>query len=343
GRAPAGRRRNPMISLRSLMLRLRALVRRDAVERELEEELRFHLEMEAEERVRGGATPAQAWRDAAIAFGGVERIKEEYRDERGVRGLVDVVQDARYALRVLARSPGFAVVAVLTLALGIGANTAIFSVVDAVLLEPLPYADPDRLVMVWQTDRVSGTEREPASVPDYFDVRERSRVFEELAAFAWAYGGLLGEDGEPVRVKVAAATRELLPMLGVRPVVGRLFTAADDSRGETRVALLSEGLWRSRFGSDPAIVGRVVDLDGEAYTVVGVVPSRVEVPIGVPVTNAPVTPDDTDVWLPFRLTPTSGDRSQHDVLVVARLGPGVPLEAAQTDAARIASELEAEL
>jgi len=310
------------------MLRLRALVRRDAVERELEEELRFHLEMEAEERVRGGATPAQARRDAAIAFGGVERIKEEHRDERGVRWLVDVVQDARYALRVLARSPGFAVVAVLTLALGIGANTAIFSVVDAVLLEPLPYADPGRLVMVWQTDRVSGTGREPASVPDYFDVRARNRVFEELGAFAWAYGGLLGGDGEPVRVKVAAATKELLPMLGVRPVVGRLFTAADDSPGEPRVALLSEGLWRSRFGSDPAIVGRVVDLDGEAYTVVGVVPSRIDVPIGVPVTNAPVTPDDTDVWLPFRLTPTSGERSRHDILVVARLGPGVPLEAA---------------
>src|SRR5690606_10215381 len=163
--------------------------------------------------------------------------------------------------------------------------------------------------------------------------RARNRVFEELGAFAWAYGGLLGGDGEPVRVKVAAATKELLPMLGVRPVVGRLFTAADDSPGEPRVALLSEGLWRSRFGSGAASVGGVVGRDGEAYPGVGVVPSRIDVPIGVPATNAPVTPDDTDVWLPFRLTPTSGERSRHDILVVARLGPGVPLEAAQADAA----------
>jgi predicted permease len=266
----------------------------------------------------------------------------ESGDVRRGRWLAGAGQDVRYALRALRRSPSFSAIAVLTLALGIGANTAIFSVVDAVLLEPLPYADAERLVMVWEHDRVSGTAREPASIPDYFDLRERSRAFEELAAFTWAYGGLLAPDGDPARVKVGAATSELLPMLGIRPVLGRLFTLAEHEPGAPRVAILGEGLWRTRFGSDPSVLGRTIDLDGEPYSVVGVVPSRIAVPIGVPVTNAPVTPEDTDLWLPLRITPASGERSRHDVLVLGRLRPGVTLEAAQADVAAVARQLEAE-
>ncbi|HEX7088585.1 MAG TPA: ABC transporter permease [Longimicrobiales bacterium] len=266
----------------------------------------------------------------------------ESGDERRGRWLAGAGQDVRYALRALRRSPSFSAVAVLTLALGIGANTAIFSVVDAVLLEPLPYAEAERLVMVWEYDRVSGTEREPASIPDYFDLRERSRAFEELAAFTWAYGGLVAPEGDPARVKVGAATEELLPMLGVRPVVGRLFTPAEHEPGAPRVAILDEGLWRSRFGSDPAVLGRTIELDGEPYAVVGVAPSGIAVPIGVPVTNAPLTPEGTDVWLPFRITPASGERSRHDVLVLGRLRPGATLEAAQADVATVARQLEAE-
>ncbi|HEX2095285.1 MAG TPA: ABC transporter permease [Longimicrobiaceae bacterium] len=239
--------------------------------------------------------------------------------------------DLRYALRTLLKSPGFTVVAVLTLALGIGANTAIFSVLNGVLLKPLAYHDPDRLVMVWEHDRISGTEREAASIPDYYDFRARSRSFAEMAAFEEREASMVGADGEPLRLSLGAMSHQVFPLLGVRPVVGRAFGEAEDRPGAPTTVVLGERLWRQRFGGAPDVVGRVVRLDGVPHTVIGVVPSGVSLPR-----------EDTDAWVPLQFGPTSTPRYRHNVNVVARLRPGATLESAQREMTALAAQLEAE-
>src|SRR4028119_1723409 len=167
---------------REIWSRLRLWLGREAMEREMDEEMRFHLDQATEKNLRAGMVPAEARRAAMVSFGGVERFKEQSRHEARPRLLEELGQDLRYGVRTLARSPGFTLAAVLTLALGIGANAAVFSVVDGVLLRPVPMDNADRLMMVWQTDRDSGTTREPASIPDFLDLQERSQRFERIAA-----------------------------------------------------------------------------------------------------------------------------------------------------------------
>ncbi len=179
-----------------------------------------------------------------------------------------LVRDARLALRSLSRRPGFSLVVIFTLALGIGATTAIFSVVNAVLLTPLPFADPGALVMVWENDRQTGTERESSSVPDYYDFRQRSRSFTDLAAFSRGEMNLARVDGEPVRAAAAAVTHNLTALLGVSPTLGRAISEAEDRPGGERVTLLADGFWRRSYGADPGVLGRTLVLDDEPYTVV---------------------------------------------------------------------------
>src|SRR5690349_1681512 len=189
-----------------LTRRVRALFRRRAVEAEMSDELRFHFDAMVADGVRSGLTPEQAHRAAVRSFGGMEHVKEAYRDARGVRHLDELQQDVRYGLRALRHAPAFTVVVLLTLTLGIGANTAGFSVVRGVLLRALPYHDPSRLVMVWEADRNSGTDNEPASVPDYFDFVARARSFDAIAGFYPNVANYIAADGVPTRVNVAEVT-----------------------------------------------------------------------------------------------------------------------------------------
>ena len=187
-----------------------------------------------------------------------------------------MLHDLRYAVRTLRRNPTFTVVAVLTLALGIGANTAIFSVVDGVLLRTVPFDEMDRLVMVWQTDRDSGTTREPASVPDFLDFQERSRQIASFGALMGTQVSGATRDGAPIRLTALAVTDGLLPVLGVEPIVGRRFTAEEASPGGRSVAIISEGLWVERFDRNVNVLGQVLLLDEAPATIVGVVPAEAD-------------------------------------------------------------------
>ncbi len=319
-------------------VRVRRSVGEDA-RRSVDEELRFHLEMRASELEAGGLDAGEARARAMEEFGDVARARRallgpaagvERRRRRRERW-DELRQDVRYGWRQLLARPSFTLVAVLTLAVGIGATAAIFSVVNGVLLRPLPWAEPERLVMVWENDRVSGTVREAASVPDYFDFRERNRVFEDIALFAVLEQNLTERGSEPARVSIASVSASLPGLLGVTPQLGRTFEASEDVQGGPRVALLAAHFWRSRFGADREVLGRSVMLDDSLYTIVGVLPSGAEFPDGA-----------TDVWIPAQVGPSQYPRATHNVSVIARLRAGVGVEAAQADMSRIATELEEE-
>ncbi len=260
--------------------------------------------------------------------------------------LADIGRDVRYALRGLRRNPGFACVAELTLALGIGANTAIFSVVDQVLLRPTDVTAFDRVVVVWETDRQTGTIREPASIPDYLDFSTRSRALDPFAAFIPADVNLSVPGGEPLRLAGLAVSHNFLPMMGTRPLAGRLLTPEDDRRGGPRVALIGESLWQRAFDRAPGIVGRTISIDDVPHVVVGVVPSGADFGVlqvlgaaaygrsfadrGVAVT--------VDVWRPLQADAEALPRETHPVFQVARLR--TDLDAAQRETAQVALDLE---
>jgi putative ABC transport system permease protein len=255
--------------LRKLFHRLRAQLRRGKIERELDRELQFHLEMETAENVRRGMSEEEARRAARLSFGGVERTKEDYRDIARFRRLEDLWQDLRYGARMLLKNPGFTLVAVVALALGIGANTAIFSVVNTVLIKPLPYYDPQRLVWVSEVMR-HGDEIYGAA--DYLHWREQSKTFDHLVAFAPGSIYLTGR-GDPEQLDSVRATANLFPALGVSPQLGRAFTPEEDRPGVAPVVILSHAFWQRRFGGDPAIIGQSLTLDGISRQVIGVMPS----------------------------------------------------------------------
>src|SRR6266568_3238699 len=258
--------------LDDLLLRLRSLFRRKNVEAELDDELRFHFEKQVSKFIQSGLAPEEAKRRARLEFGGMEQLKEEHRDARGVSFIETLVQDVRYGVRTLRKNPGFAAIAVLTLALAIGANTAIFSVVDAVLLRPLPFKDPARLV--WATEHFAFGPSTMVSA-DFPAWKDRNHVFEQIAAFGGTAGANLTGAGEPARVTVTQVTTGLFSMLGVQPVAGRAFLADEEKQGQEHLALLSETLWRNRFSADPRIIGETIRLDGTGYIVVGVMPANV--------------------------------------------------------------------
>jgi len=314
-----------------LPLRLRSLFKRGRVEQELSEELRFHLERLTEENVAKGMMPEEARYAALRELGGVEQVKEECRDMRRVNWIENCLQDARYGARMLARNRSFAAVAILTLALGIGANTAIFSVVDTVLLRPLPFKDPSHLV--WATERFAFNRRAAAVIsPDFIAWKDRNRVFEQIDAFGGGVGANLTGVGQPARVSVTSVTAGFFPMLGVQPIAGRTFLQAESNRAQRHVALLSEALWRSRFGSDPHILGKSVRLDDDAFTVVGVMPANLRYPAA-------------DIWIPLALdTDEFSTRSPRWTIltVIARLKPGVRVDRAQSDLQLVTQQMDRE-
>jgi predicted permease len=302
------------------------LARRDA-EADLDEEMRFHLDAEIAERIRRGMTPDTARTSALRDFGGVSRFKEECRDAWGARMVDELSRDARYGLRALWRAPAFTAVAVLTIALGVGAATTIYSVVESVL-RPLPYRDPASLIAVVTTYRGKD---DAASALDFVDWRRAAKTFSGIAAIATDAMTLTG-GGEPERLYVATVSANLFSMLHVQPLAGRVFRAGEDSTGAARVVILGEAVWRRRFSSDARVVGQAVNLDGNPYTVIGVLPTSV----GYPAT--------AEIYLPL-VFPTEdldeGNRGARYYDVVARLAPGTTIEQAlaemRTITARLAS------
>jgi putative ABC transport system permease protein len=321
--------------LQGLAIRSRALFERRAVERELDEELRFHVERETDKLLAEGLSPDAARREALRRFGGVERHKEACRDERGTRVAEEIRQDIAFAARSFGRSPVFAVAVVLTLALGIGATTAIFTAVRGVLLRQLPFESPEALVRVWTEEPIRGIDRIAVSLPDFQDWRQETRSFARMAAYSTLPSGLVITDaGEPTRYATAFVTEDFFSTLGIRAALGRVILPAEHAPGENRVVVLSDALWRSRFDADPAIVGRAVRMNDEPFLVVGVLRPGVRFPDGT-----------TELWTPQSVVPESGIprlRGVRFLRVVARLAPGATLAGAQSELATIARRLAGE-
>ena len=307
-------------------LRLRTLLRRGRVEQELAKELRFHLESETEANLRLGLPPAEASLAALRRLGGVAQIQEECRDMRRTDHFENLARDLRFTIRTLAKSPGFAAVIVLTLALSIGATSAIFSVIDGVLLRPLPYPRADRIVRVFMSS--ANYPRFPLNPLDLRDIRARNRAFGCIAAITRNDRQLSGV-GQPERLSGFRVTAGYFRVLGIAPAAGREFTTDDELPARGNVAILSDRTWRSSFVADPHIVGRKILLDDEAFTVVGVMPPGVQHPGNE--YHGVRDGETVDVWTPFTYRPNDRDRGSHYMEGIARLKGGVTVAQAQAD------------
>lgn len=312
------------MGLRALLIRT---FRRRTLDRDLDDELRFHLETRAGRYQQAGMDAREAAHEARHSFGNPTFFKEECRDMWTFQRAEIFWQDLRYAARTLRKSPGFSIVAVLTLALGIGANTAIYSVVNALLLRPLPYKDSSRLVRLWPTNVKTGPlPYAITSYPDFTDWKTQSHSFEQVEGYVPRSFNLSGGD-QPQRVYGLRASAGLLALLGITPIHGRTFLAEETQPGKDHVLLLSEGLWQSRFARDPNVLGKTVKLNDENYLVIGILPAAFQFPPNNPC--ALVLPQPPD--------PSRG----HGFLnVVARLKTGVTLATAQTEMETIARRLE---
>ncbi|HLW98577.1 MAG TPA: ABC transporter permease [Candidatus Acidoferrales bacterium] len=323
-----------MKSLRRFFKRLTNSILRRRHDERLREELAEHIALLTEENLRAGMSPGEARRQALLKLGGMARVEESYQSERGLLFLETTLQDIRYALRMLRRSPGFTAVAVLTLALGIGANTAIFSFVYGILLAPLPYHDASRLVVLNETTPRVGTVS--VSYPNFVDWRSQSRSFSQIAYIEQVSRNLAGASvSRPENIKGDSVSPNFLSMIGVRPFLGRDFEPAEENSGTQRVLLLGYQLWQSHFGADPNVVGRSIALDGNDFVIIGVLPPDYR------------TLDKIDVMLPIGVwitnNPSAASRSDRgDSTVVARLTQGTTLAQARAEMEGIASRLAKE-
>jgi putative ABC transport system permease protein len=310
--------------------RLRGLFAKGRLERELEEEVRAHLEMQAEDNQRAGMSPAEARYAAMRSFGGVEPMKEELRERRSFALLETIAQDLSYGARSLVRRPGFTVAACLSLALGIGMTTAIFTVLNAVALRPLPYVDADRLL--WMTTILKGNSTDDVTLTVHFlEWRRQNHAFTALAGYNYQTRNLTGVD-EPRELSTAKASESLLPLLGVQPILGRNFLKQEDYKGRDQVALLGNQLWRQQFGGDPNILGKAITLDGNPFTVVGILPEDFVFP--GPDQVQLITPLGKDEAAELQFKVGSIVRN-----IVGRLKPGVTMEEARAEMEVITSRL----
>ena len=322
--------------------RLVSLHLQPAQEAEIVEELAQHLDDVYRRSLASGLSEHESTQialrelaDSNLLSNELKRVHKPFHEAPVPGGagrsnlLTDFFQDLRYAGRMQLKNPAFTIVAVLALALGIGANTAIFSVVNSVLLRPLPYKDPEQLVMVWEDASKFGYPHDTPTTANYVDWRDQNTVFEGMSAIADESFNLTGT-GDPERLEGRLVSANLFPLLGVDPQIGRTFTAAEDQPGSNKVALLSYALWQRRFGADNSIVGKTINLNGESYTVVGVMPARFQFP----------TSDD-QIWAPIAFTNEErANRDRHYLQVLGRLKPGVSLEQAQTEMNTIAARLQ---
>lgn len=314
---------------RQLTRGLHVLTNRAVADQDVADEVQHFLEQATAAHIARGLLPDDARRAAKMELGSVTVVREEVRESGWEHVVSTTLTDLRYAARRLRAAPGFTAIVVLTLGVAIGANSAIFSVVDGVLLRPLPYPDAERLLLVWEGDRFSGTTHEHASVPDYYDLRARNFSFAAVGAFDEQPLTLTESGAEPVRLVAGRVSENLLRILGVAPLVGRTFSKEEDVPGGTHVVMLGAQLWRTRFGGDTAVIGRVINLDDEPYAVIGVLPAVVTFPS-----------EHTDLWIPLQQGPTTTPRYSHTVGMIGRLRPEISLATAQADVGAIAQRLE---
>lgn len=321
-----------------LLRRLFAFFRRDKLEHELNAELQFHLEQATAENMRRGMSEAEARRTAQLSFGGVEQVKEAYRDVSRLRWLEEIWQDIRFGVRMLRKRPGFTLIAVLTLSLGIGANTAIFSLVNTALLRPLPIAQPERFVAL--SNSAAGRLFPTFSYPNYKDIRDRTEVFSGLLAYRFAPLSL-SHDGINERLWGYVVTGNYFDVLGIKPTLGRLISLDDDrTRGGHPVTVISHQCWQQRFGGSPEIIGKNVIANGRSFTVIGIAPPGF---FGTEIIAAP------ELWFPMMMQAQleSGDdwldrRGSENLFVQGSLKPGVRLAQAQAAIDTVAAQLERE-
>lgn len=317
-----------------LRIRLRALFRRSIVETELNEELRFHFEHEVEKYERSGLPHEEAVRRARLAFGGHEQMKEDCREARGTSFVDNTVQDVHYGLRQLRSNPAFAIVIGLTLALSIGANSAIFSVIHGVLLKTLPYSEPDRLVRIFLSN--STYPKFPLNPYDFRDFRTRSKSFDSMAAFTRGDVQLSGS-GTPIRLNGFGVTAGYFRVLGLHPQLGREFDEKAEIQGNGLQIILSDRLWRTHFAAAPDIVGRKITFNEQPFTIVGVMPPGTEHPGNEyqPVAYG----EDVDAWWPFSFGGNPSQRGSHYIEGIGRLKKGVSIDQARSEMNAIMTQL----
>jgi len=315
--------------LLSWIWRLGGLFHKDRRDLDFSQELDSHLQLHIEDNVRAGLAPDEARRQAVLALGGVEQTKENYRDRCGLPFLEAVIQDVRFGLRVLLKNPAFTLVAALTLAVAIGANSALFSVVDAVLLKSLSYSDPHSLVEIWNT--YPTLPQAGLSGADFQNWREQASQFVDMAAYRFVSQGFnVAGQGQPQRLQGTYATSNLVSILGVTPLLGRVFSNSEDKPGTAPVVMLSHRAWQNVLGSDSHAVGRLISLDGRGYTVIGVLPAEFTLA------------NWADLWLPAGQMDTEEltGRVHHPFAVIARLRPGASIPQAQAELSTFAHQAE---
>src|ERR1700675_1135036 len=314
--------------------------RRKRMLENLDRDIRDHIDTETQDNIARGMPPEEARYAALRKFGNVTRVKEETREAWSFVWLEQLLQDIRFGLRMLGKKPGFTAIAVLTLALGIGANTAIFSVVYAVLLKPLPYSNPDRLFTAFQANTEQGIAETVCSYPNFEEWRAQNHVFSELAGIDAHQLTLTGR-GDPSVVNTSVVTPELFALLDVKPLAGRVFSHQDGEHGAPPVVLVSEDLWRGRFGADPRLIGTSISLDKRPFTVIGIMPAAF---------RTPFLNNRQEIWIPLVQDPLFSTfmppRGSHFMAALGRLKPGVSVAQAQAEmdaiSARLAAEFPAE-
>ncbi|HEY0366903.1 MAG TPA: ABC transporter permease, partial [Pyrinomonadaceae bacterium] len=316
------------MKLKDLLRRWRALTHQDELDQELDEELRFHLDRQIEQNIKTGMAADEARYAALKSFSRVDQSKEECRDARGVGLLENLMRDASYSLRILLKNYAFTIVVVLTLALGIGANTAIFSFANGILLRPLPYPHSERLAVIDETALKRGVDSMSVSFPNYLDWREQNKVFEDIGVYFGANRFSLSGAGEPVEVRGSYISHGLFEVLRVSPQLGRTFTANEDRPDEDAVVILGHNLWQRNFGGDANIIGRKITISNRPRTVVGVMPPGFRFP------------EVSEMWVPVALTTKTFTRTDHGLSAIARLKDGVTFTEAQAEMNNIAARIE---
>ena len=308
--------------MRQLLQRVRSFFRRAQLDRDLDAEMSSHLELAIEENLRRGLSPAEARRQALLRFGGPQQTKEQHREARSLPFLEALFQDIRYSFRMLRKSPGFTGVAVLTLAFGIGTNTAIFSMVNALLLHPYRFHNLESLVLLWENRGIDeGPDARRISPGDITDLRANSQLFEDIATYQYREFNVSSEG----RVNVAWGCRvsaNFFSVLGAVPAQGRLFSVDEEQPGSDQSVIVSNRLWQSRFAGDAQFLGKSIRLNGRNYTVAGIMPADFDYPVSM------------ELWVPLALTATEkSDRAQLSLLALGRLKPGLSI--AQANAASL--------
>lgn len=327
-----------------LRLRLRSLFKKNAVENGLSDELRFHFDRQVQKLVASGIPLVEARRRARLALGTHDQIQEEFRDASGVRFFETLLQDIRFAFRMLRKSPGFTAVAILTLALGVGASTAVFSLVDAVLLKPLPFPQAERIVFPWRLPKKGvnlGFDTYPWGRLDFLFFSQQSKTFEALGAFLSDSFNLTGS-GEPERLNGLRVSAGVFPSLGVSAALGRTFTDQEDRPGNEREVILGNALWRQRFASNPNVLGRAIGLNGAPYTVIGVMPPGFVFPRANEMPNVFTFAPETQLWVPLALDRRSAPipYESDELAIVGRIKPGVTIPQAQSEMDIMGKRLE---